>query len=86
MESDRQRPYNTDFFEITPGGELRVKQWMIDFVKLMNVNSSQAINERIHARGCPMMHSKTPQNAGNMVFMQDFAEFFAETMEAYWQK
>lgn len=59
---------------------------MIDFVKLMNANSSAAVNEKIHARGCPMMHSKTPQNEGNMIFMQDFSHLFAETMEAYWNK
>jgi hypothetical protein len=59
---------------------------MIDFVRLMNANSSLAINEKINARGCPMMHGKTRPEEGNMVFMQDFAEFFAETMETYWNK
>lgn len=85
--SDRkQYPFCTDFFEITPDGKLRVKQWMIDFVKLMNANSSIAVQEKIHGRGCPMMHGKTRPEEGNMVFMEDFAHLFAETMEAYWQK
>jgi hypothetical protein len=59
---------------------------MIDFVKLMNANSSIAVHEKIHGRGCPMMHGKTSPEEGNMVFMEDFAHLFAETMEAYWNK
>lgn len=86
IQVNQRLPYHADFFEITPEGTLRVKQWMIDFVKLMNVNSSQVINEKIHARGCPMMHGKTRPEQGNMVFMQDFSHLFAETMETYWQK
>lgn len=82
----KQYPYCTDFFEITADGKLRVKQWMIDFVKLMNANSSTAVHEKIHGRGCPMMHGKTRPEEGNMVFMEDFAHLFAETMEAYWAK
>lgn len=86
IQANQVYPYHADFFEITPEGKLRVKQWMIDFVRLMNANSSLAINEKINARGCPMMHGKTRPEEGNMVFMQDFAEFFAETMETYWNK
>lgn len=84
MQSDRTSPYNGEFFDMTPEGILRVKQWMIDFVRLVNAHLLERATEKMYARGCPMMHSKKPKEEWNMVFMQDFSQTFATIVEEFW--
>ncbi len=61
MQSDRTGPYSSEFFDMTPEGTLRIKQWMIDFVRLVNAHLLEGATEKMYARGCPMMHSKKPK-------------------------
>ncbi len=85
MQSDRTGPYSSEFFDMTPEGTLRIKQWMIDFVRLVNAHLLEGATEKMYARGCPMMHSKKPKEEWGMIFMQDFSDTFANIVEEFWK-
>ena len=86
VQRDRSIPYDADFFEVTQDNTLRIKQWLIDFIRLIHANRMETLGENAKTLGCPMMHSRLPTETWSMVYMQDFSETFANIVEEFWKR